>query len=397
MSKSDCLVESANIISIHSSVCVEFQYSANIRMILWRSLLLITLLIMEYPFIQAASTKGISIRYLSEYAGRVQIEKEEDIERWMIHNRKMTTNHHIRTQRGKWRFRDLDPIEDCHKVSALVMLAQRNVSSALQIPSELQQVIHEYSDLNEIRTLFEILTLSEDKKGILGFESYEAMHQKHPTRSSKVLHLANLRDDGEQCDNGYNEEDSWCDPRAVKFGQDNRFIIGINWTPIITVPIILMQCPPDFSHIPKAINWKAIGALKHLRYLRFGYLKLNVSMHDIKSLPDSVQSLDIAGCVWTEPSGDVDLSLLPSGLREFNGCECEGMTGLLKFAAPHSNLTVLRLAHTLIHDVSGLNDMPPSLKTLYLSGKRLNLTEADFNFLIDKLMWKTWDLEELYF
>ena len=163
-------------------------------------------------------------------------------------------------------------------------------------------------------------------------------------------------------------------------------------TPVVTVP-----CGVDPSHDPKAINWSAVGGLKHLRYLRLYYLKLNVSMQDISSLPDSLRLLSIRGSVWAEPSGDVDVSLFPPGLKEFRACECEGMTGLLNLAAPSSNLTDLALEQTEIQDVSGLHAMPPSFESLYLSGTRLNMIRSDFEFLIEKRVWKTWDLGNVFF
>ena len=258
----------------------------------------------------------------------------------------------IRTQSGKCRFRNLDPIDDPRKVSALVMLAQQHVTSTLCIPLELQQVIHEYSDYNEIRILFQILTSLEDRKAVLGFESYEQMHQKYPRRSAKILYLNNLRDD------------------AVKF-DGNGFVIDVDWTPYTSD-----HRGADSKSDPKSIHWNAINGLKHLRSLRLRRLALNVSIKDISGLPASLRTLNIAGCVWTEPSGDVDVSLFPPGLERLYGRDSKGMTGVLHLAAPHSNLTELILWNTDIQNVSGVHTVPPLFHSLYLSRKGLRMTQS---------------------
>lgn len=279
------------------------------------------------------------------------------------------------------RIRTLNAIDDSQRVSALVMLARQNVSNEQRLPVELHHVIHQYFDYNEIRTLFQILTSSEDRKCALGFESYDQMHQEYPTRSSKISYLKTLRDD--QVEWTDDAVDAWLYPRAIKFGDDNQFIVHLtlNWSPIIP-----RQSSADSRGNPKAINWNAVSRLKHLKYLRLGYLKFTVSMQDISSLPDTLRYLDIAGCIWTEPSGDMDLSLLPRGLREFNGCKCEGMTGLLKLAAPHSNLTTLVLENTGFQNYRGLAQLPPFLYLLNLLGTQLHLTRSEFDYLDDRVI-----------
>ena len=344
---------------------------------------LVIIVMAEACFRKVVAPNELFVRYPSEDGDRWHLEQAEDRLRWMINQAKTKSDDQIRSQKGKWRFRNLDPIDDSQRVSALVMMAQQNIPRRLRIPNELHQAIHEYSDYNEIRTLFRILTSSEDRKGVLGFESYGEMHQEYPTKLDKVRylkHFRQFRDGEEKEDNESDEDNAWFDPQTIKFGSNgdhNQFIIGINWTPVVTVPYGAYP-----SHDPKSINWRAIGGLKHLRYLRLDYLKLNVSMHDISSLPDSLRLMGIRRCAWTESSGNVDVSLFPPGLREFHGCECEGMTGSLNLAAPSSNLTDLRLEETEIQDVSGLHAMPPSFESLYLSGPRLNISKSDFELLI---------------
>ena len=280
------------------------------------------------------------------------------------------TGNQLCDRTGSGLFQNLDPIDDSQRVSALVMLAQQNVPNKIRIPPELQQIIHQYFDYNEIRTVFKILTSTKDRKGVLGFENYHKMHQEHPCKLAKILYLSG--------------ETMVFRRGAFGFSDQQRFIVSIDWTPYIA-----MQWRGHSRHDPTTINWNAIGQLKHLQYLRLAALRLNVSMQDIKSLPDSLRSLNIAGCVWTEPEGDVDISLFPSGLRVFIGFACEGMTGILKLAAPHSNLTTLRLERTEIRDVSGIHALPRKFKSLYLSGARLNLSQSYIAFFREKGLWKS--------
>lgn len=211
-------------------------------------------------------------------------------------------------------FLNPDPIDDSQRVSALFVLAQRNVHE-LRIPEELHYIVFEYSDYNEIRTLFQV-TLG--KRRVLGFGSYQEFHRNHPIRQSKMMYLGNC---------------------GVNFGSDGR-LIGIDWRGMVL----------------RSINWNAISGLKYLRYLYLGYVRFEVSMQGLQSLPDSMEALIIEGCIWTESY--LDTCVLPPGLIDIDTRHTQIMTRLLRPDARH--LTPVILGHRRIRTVD-LSVLPSSM------------------------------------
>ena len=87
------------------------------------------------------------------------------------------------------------PIDDPQKRMTIFLLAQHNLISSKRIPADSYRVISDYSDYihhNEIRSLFRILP-REDRRGVLGFDDYHQMHQRYPSRTTKVEYLKTLQ------------------------------------------------------------------------------------------------------------------------------------------------------------------------------------------------------------
>ena len=95
------------------------------------------------------------------------------------------------------------PIDDSKRVLALMIMAQRKDSNKTRlerIPDVLYRIVFEYSDHNEIRTLFRMFSSSEDSKCALGLERNEVMHEKYASREAKVRYLKRLMNrPGSQC------------------------------------------------------------------------------------------------------------------------------------------------------------------------------------------------------
>ena len=237
-------------------------------------------------------------------------------------------------------------VDDSHRVCARLMLAQQKQNiPKQQIPAELIEIIHQYSDYNEIRTLFHILTSPEDREKVFEFTSYVQMDRYLPSRADKVAHLRRRLGRGKLHD-----------ANKITFDDQDVFIQKL-W--------FVSDVSDRFARAPNTFNWDAMGKLQHLEELMLGNLGTAISMEDIRKLPKSLKNLDILANMWTEPSGDVDLSLLPCGLEEFSATNCRGMNGILKFDAPNSNLVELLLRNTNLQPrLSSEANIPRSLKTL---------------------------------
>lgn len=213
-----------------------------------------------------------------------------------------------------------------NKVSALFVLVQRNIPE-MRIPEELNYIIHEYSDYKDIRTLFLVLSVHEDRNKVLGFGKYPEFHQKYPTQKSKIIHLA-------RC--------------GIDFDSDHQFIIGINW---IFEPVTSASTGIE-RHYLRGINWNAVSGLKHLQYLYLGILNFEISIQDLQSLPHSMQALRIEGCIWTGP----DLGTNLSTSLNFEGTGAiPWPPGLAKIDAEQTT----NLAATVCRTRPGLSDLTP--------------------------------------
>ena len=242
-----------------------------------------------------------------------------------------------------------EPVDDSHRVCARFMLAQQKQNKPkLQIPAELIEIIHQYSDYNEIRTLFQIMTSPEDRQKVFGFTSYVQMHRYLPSTADKVAYLK--KGLGEGTLHGV-----FGKANKITFDDQNVFIQKL-W--------FVSDASGRSARASDVFNWDAIGELQHLEELMLGNLGMSISMDDIQKLPKSLKNLDIRGNIWTTPSGDVDLSLLPRGLEEFSAVACQGMSGFLKFNAPDSNLVQLLLRFTTLQpQLCSEANIPRSLKT----------------------------------
>ena len=241
-----------------------------------------------------------------------------------------------------------DPIDDSHRVSALLMIAQRRLAERMRISNDLHRVIHQYADYNEIRTLYRMFPLLRDRMRIFGFESYEAMHRRYQTRASKISYIQSLR-----------RRSRTQEVVEVTFDQNQRFIK--------TLKIRRVALPfADNHHL--AFNWDAVAELAHLTYLQLSGLGIEVSMNDIRNLPDSLKILEIRANYWMSKTaqGDVDLSLLPRELESFSASGCRGLNGTLKLDAPDSKVVSLAFSDTdLRMGVDCIIDLPPSLKRIF--------------------------------
>lgn len=245
-----------------------------------------------------------------------------------------------------------DPMEDSKRVTMLVLLAQRTGKLGdprLRLPDVLHRVIHEYHDHNEIRALFQMFTSPVDRKAAFGFESYKAMGRRYPTRAGKVAFLKKMIIMG-------------CGPMGktelvteIQFDQSDSFIRNI----YISKSLIF---DPDCRY---SLNWNAVAEIAHLQVLRLNKLGINVSLDDIKKLPDSLKTLEIMDSLWTTVPGDLDLSLLPAGLTRFNAAGCQGMNGTLKLDV-RTDLVDLIVKDTDLHlRLDSTSVLPPSLNMMH--------------------------------
>lgn len=248
-----------------------------------------------------------------------------------------------------------DPIDDPKRVSALTLMAQQNLEKRLQLSQELIRIIHHYSAYNGIQALFQMFPSHKDRESILGFKSYDLMHQRYPTKPAKVSYLMELSHCQAQ------GECTQIDTR-IMFDQKDFFI------EYLQIRRIAGKVPKDtyLNGTPMAFNWDAVADLAYLEVLELDGLNIEISMDDLQKLPDSVRSIGIFDNVWTTKSGDVDLGLLPRGLEVFAASGCRGMNGTLKFDAPHSKLVEVAVKKANLHlHVDSTTQLPPSLKYVH--------------------------------
>ena len=245
------------------------------------------------------------------------------------------------------------PADDPLKEMRLFLLTQQNAST-LGIPNDVLQIIGEYSDYNEIKTLFRILTTSEDRKRVIGFEYYQKMDKEYPSRISKMQYLRNVN-------RGFEVDvDGWSN-FAFTFDATQTFIQEI------CLDSFWNGSEVKVEKNPATINWEAFQGFKQLRYLSLQELNLTVSIDDIAKLPDTLIGLKLSGNTWSYPSGDLNLNLLPQNLQHLWVDYCFGMDGLLRFTAPHSQLKELSIIGVEIDDIIDLYPPPPYLKQIWLS------------------------------
>lgn len=264
------------------------------------------------------------------------------------------------------------PDDDPLKQMRWFLLSQRN-ATRLRIPDEVLGIIGGYSDYNEIKTLFRILKTSRDRKRVIGFDSYEEMHEVYPSRVgriSKVRYLTAVH-------RGFSMEvDGW---------NNFAFIFDESKTFIEDICLDGFWNGTDFERDmnPVAINWDAFRGFKYLKYLSMQHLNLTLSMDDLSKLPNTVVSLKLNGNVWSEQSGDLDLNLLPRKLQHFSVDHCYGMNGFLSFTAPHSELRELSMIGVDIQDFVNLYAPPPYLRqiTLDLMGMGSSIPSTTLKFM----------------
>ena len=253
-----------------------------------------------------------------------------------------------RAQIAKTSIRDLDrnPIGNPKRSLALVMMAQRNIPSRMRIPEELHRIIRQYLDYDEIWTLFQMFTSPKDKTAVFGFESYEAMKRYLPTRAGQVAFLKSSR---------------------TRLESDYHLRVFFVQRDVYINKIVITPHPGIRPEGRRTFNWNAVAQLAHLEYLDVEALNINVSMDNIRKLPDTLRELYIERNHWTTASGDVDLSLLPRGLREFVASHCQGMNGVLKLDAPYSKLRRVDMAGTDVHtQINPSTRLPPLLMGIHL-------------------------------
>ena len=245
------------------------------------------------------------------------------------------------------------PIDDPQRFFGLVMLAQqRSEFRQLRIPGEVYEIIHQYFDYNDIRTLFQMFTSPENAK-VFGFVSYEAMHWIKPLRGDKVEYLKSLS--AKRLDEIFHSV-----LHKIVFDEDDVYIKEISIPSKRSRRCLVTRQRTAF-------NWKAVAKFARLRFLRVGGLKIDISMDDIQKLPESLEHLSIYGNNWISKSGDVDLNLLPRGLGVFDADGCQGMNGALLLHAPDSQLVELRMSNTGVDPKTNSDTvLPRSLSIAYL-------------------------------
>lgn len=252
-------------------------------------------------------------------------------------------------------------------IDFLVSVSQRD--STRNSADSLSRLVHEFSDTDDIRTLFRTLTSAEDRKRVLGFESHHEMDERYPSQVSKVAYLKTLLRWTDGC------AESGDDGSAITFDDSDNFIVGILWDEFWNGTV---QEP---ERDPRDIYWPAVTKLTRLQSLSLKHLDLRIGYDDLAYLPPSLVVLDITGNSWTEASGDVDLSMLPQALKGFSADYCLGMTGSLKLAAPLSMLRSLDLMGNELEGITDLIPPPPCLTNIRLSIRPIDIPQSTLMFL----------------
>ena len=200
-----------------------------------------------------------------------------------------------------------------------------------RLPVEVQRIIGCFADYNDIETLFDILTSPQERKRIIGFESYDQMDRQYPSKRAKVAHLRSLR-----------SRTPYSSIRRFTVKGDGVSIAMIDWS---------AHC--NQRRAPRDIVWSAMRRFRNLKLLYLNDIGISISMTQLAQLPPSLKVLDIGGNVWVEPNGDLDLNLLPLGLSDFSATFCQGMNGTLKLFAPRSTLETVNVRGTNFWRVTG--------------------------------------------
>ena len=316
--------------------------------------LILTMISLLTEDVSAVPKSGNALKNQIERTGLRVLEKHESRQIRTEQEREWKGIQHSHDELQPIRQSPHDPIDDSKRVLALMIMAHHRNSNKTRmerIPDVLYRVIFEYSDHNEIRTLFRMFSSSEDSKCALGLESYEVMHKQYASRDAKVRYFRRLMN---RPNNQYMHMSSNAYGRVL--GLRSSSIQYIWWFRTWNENI-------SFPEIQHPLNWQAVGELTNLRILEFRGVNIPVSMSDLQALPDSLTDLDISDNIWTTTAGDVDLSLLRRPLERFWAAGCQGMNGSLNLDAPYSNLRYLDVADTQLYlQVDPVPRLPPSLR-----------------------------------
>ena len=254
---------------------------------------------------------------------------------------------------------------------SLLTMAQRRLSGE-RIPEGPLQDTLEFAKYGEIQTLFEMFISPEERKQILGFSSCSEFHREFASKASKIGHLQTLK---RQYPVEDDESVSHVTSGLVITFDDNDFIKTIALIPCVfekdgeevsegSSDFFEYYYEPEIT----GLNWDAVGQLKHLRSLQLCNQNIKITMRDIAQVPNSMDTLSIAGNIWAEPSDDLELSNIPENLKSLNTNYCQQMAGSLKLTTS-SQSKLEELECTEIQDITDLYPLPPMLRKLKLSGK----------------------------
>lgn len=206
---------------------------------------------------------------------------------------------------------------DSQRVRALVIIAQQSMPNALRFSGELHQIIHQYSDHNEIRTLFPVLKSPEGRKEAFTIESYEATHRRYwfGARKAKYLKTLGIRS---ICDTLRGPE-----PHAKMWF---KIILHQNNGSIQKIEVGGYLFPEEDD---QAFSQDARVGQASLEALKLMYHGSDVSMIGIRKFPDTLRSLEIDSWYWSDSPDDVDLRLRPRRLQALAAANCQGRNGTL--------------------------------------------------------------------
>ena len=268
-----------------------------------------------------------------------------------------------------------DPVDDSQRASALFLLAQQSMPRELRLPADLYEAIHQYSDYNEIRTLFRLLTFHDVRKQVFGFENYAELHREYRSKMAKMMYLKAFKSRSVPV-TFVNLE------IKITFDEDNviikrldiKIILGENND--VSMDDVLRFVEEDRC----VFNWDEMKNFKHLEKLTLSGMGIQISMDAIYNLPDSIKSLMIVDSLSFV--GDVDLSLLPRGLVQFAAMSCPGFTGSLKLHAPDSKLIYLGLGGADLNvQFDSETKLPPSLRAFETTR---NIDPLAIAFLVER-------------
>ena len=254
-------------------------------------------------------------------------------------------------------------------VALLLVFSDYQLSQSANYPSSIRLIqnaadfLHVAMDAittNQIKTLFDILTTTEDRKKVIGFQDYNEMNTKLPSARAKVRYLKSIIRNHDFDLDSFDAHDYHPSATAFVFDDTQTIIVEIMWDRYWNGT----RCDPSFD--PVAINWKAVGKLKDLRGLSLNGLSLQISMSDLERLPSSLKKLDIGRNHWKEFGGNLELYRLPDGLEEFEAMDCPGMDGSLNLFAPHSKLILIDLQNNEFEKILNWQAPPAGFQQIIL-------------------------------